>query len=143
MKKKTILNKLNDLGIIEGNKAIAKFLNLNMDEEAVVIFDHAFAYDQLRFHDLIGWIMPVVEQITKLKSLEKDNEYFMVEIKNRVEKTTIDEDNYISYWSVSIGVVGHYSHNLGVVAKAEEEVLIDALWKCVIEFIFYFNNEKK
>ena len=143
MKKKSILNQLNDLGIQEGNKSIAKFMGCTMNKETVEMFGVEFTYDQLRFHDLIGWIMPVVEYITKLKTLEKDNAYFSFQISNIVEKISTVDDIYVDKWHVLIKEVGHYGYDMGTIASANTGFLTDSLWLCIIDFINYYNTIEK
>jgi hypothetical protein len=49
--------------IDKGNRLIVKYMGYNADEEAVVVNMHGYAYDQLKFHESLDWLKPVIDKI--------------------------------------------------------------------------------
>lgn len=130
--------------ILEGNKLIASFVGdcfgLKWSEINGFYLDEngSMAMPTNRcgfFHKSWDWLMPVVEKIGNLKSLETDGEWYDFAIQNG----KVPKNSYYTY----IGHVGEYSRNLGKLVSVKSESLIESVWLAVIEFIKWYNENVK
>ena len=137
--------------IIEGNKLIAEFMggiyvrredlfDSHIIEEFIYNNNHPILKNNikttehlyhLRYHLSWDWLMPVVEKIGRLNSLEENGEWFNFVIQNGKVPTNT--------YCTCIGRVGEYSRNLGNVSSGKSSSLIESNWLCIIEFIKWYN----
>jgi hypothetical protein len=138
--------------IIEGNKLINDFMGVDIDAKYYTPIIHR---EKGRYHNSWDWLMPVLEKISNLKSLEKDGEWYDFTIQNSQISYTnyevdsdFDSDNnelpkiYKKEYSAYIGRCGQYTINLGKVCSNGSESMIDAAWGCIVDFIKWYNENK-
>ncbi len=116
--------------ILECNKLIAEFMGCQKwpDRDAYVTkfgnINEAFnTVEQLRFHKEWDWLMPVVAKIQKLG-------YVCVIYANYCN--IIEKDLFTKKYDGEGFDIDHYSDSI--------ETVIGAVYKCVVEFIKYYNE---
>lgn len=111
--------------VIEGNRAIAEFMELETCTDPDHVNDKCYAVPyakgyhrakQLQYHSSWDWLMPVVEKIEKLSG----DEQFQVQI--------IIGDCYIS------------TNNSGIYFQVVGNKKIDSVWQAIIQFIQWYNT---
>ncbi len=123
------INKI-DMEIKEGNKLIAEFMGYHrrpdLDDE---ILGEAYYIDsklnfytsKCKYHSSWDWLMPVIEKIEQTKYTDYSFNY------------NITGDGIcISKFDDGSGVIHSVSNKWG-------ESKLDASWKCVVEFIKWYN----
>lgn len=121
--------------ILEGNRLIADFIKMTVDDDGIVYVDDKFfdelednyyeesdfPYNEYLFHKSWNWLMPVVEKIESLEFGE--HEYFTVNI--------VGGNN--SYIESSTG-------ELITEIMGRDRSKIFTVWTAVIEFIKWYND---
>lgn len=128
--------------ILEGNKLIAEFLYPNLRDRVLtrelILGEEAYAkmviihedYHLLRYHSSWDWLMPVVEKIEQIKCV---NVY--------TSKTTHGEFSIeISYETPSYAGI---QNNKSIFIKDKTLTKIESTYKAAIEFIKWYNEQKK
>jgi len=119
--KDKIKKDMDDMDIIEGNKLIAGFMQLetknrNWDERLVYLYgNYWYPSEKLKYHSSWDWLMPVVEKIQSLGGR------FIIGDGNRV--TVYNKD---------------YDWRNG----STEDELIECVWHGAIQFIKWHNQNK-
>lgn len=113
--------------INDGNKLISIFMdqaeNTPYSDKGTFIGDTFFLWEEMRYHELWEWVMPVVEKIEDCKKI--DTYGFSVIIDN---------------WQCKIKscLSGNY---VSTVLHGESK--ITAVWRAVVQFIKWFNAQSK
>jgi len=127
--------------IIEGNKLIAKFINLNQgwsyhqDEESRFKspYSQTKPNDYTKWHDDWAWLMQLVEKIESLEEYDR-------QIKNQKVKCTPYRVDILGRNMVEVLAFGEDS-----ICLINENGLtkMEAIYKAVIEFIKFYNEHEK
>lgn len=129
---------MNNQEILEGNKLIAEFLGFEFKngitqnevfytlEKEHPIYLQGYSYKCAKFHSSWDWLMPVVE---KIQNLYRTSEYFGALIN-------------ISTTHISISCAD-FNYCDSKPQKDWEPFDIIRVWKAVIEFIKWYNKNKK
>lgn len=118
--------------ITEGNKLIAEFMKIsdfkmNVYDRFLMDTPYStgwFSFEDLEYNTSWDWLMAVVEKIETLE----------------------DNDGFIPY-SLEIErnecTVKDYRNGVSVIEYIEGETKIDAVYKCVVSFIEWHNEQKQ
>jgi len=110
--------------ILEGNKLIAKFMNLDIITDGISWFDTS--YKALKKYNS-SWdsLIPVVEKIESLPT--KDKSRYVVDIASYTCDITQELDA---------------EHFLGTIVSTIYPTKIEAVWNACVKFIEWYNNTK-
>lgn len=131
--------------IIEGNKLICEFMNINSDKtlstldrieychKNVWMFNDEWWEGELEFHKSFDLLMPVVEKIEKI--YDNHHGYFGVYISS----------NSCSIQGTKLHLALQNLNNYGSVYFNEVKLntKIEATWRAVVEFIKWYNSCQK
>jgi len=113
------------------------------------------------YHNSIEWLMPVVDKIESLATLERDGIWYSTQIGN-MQTEAVDYSCDHPYWDAlkadeatelespkiysnqfifSICMIGKYSINQGSIVGVSKAKKIDAIWTGVVKFIEWYNKE--
>lgn len=122
--------------IIEGNKLIAKFITIGIDDDGYHYFDHPIMFESkpsyfknFRFHESWDWLMPVVSKIMKL------GYHVVFEMKSSWDESTF------SIYSLKCGneLIDPYI----AMEDYSPDNLLEYVWFSVVEFIKWYNERNK
>ena len=119
--------------IIEGNKLIAEFMGIRYHDNNTVsghpsILSIIMGEDKIadfKFHTSWDWLMPVVEKMELIQYEPKDG-----------------DDSY--NWNTPyLRTIAFNMVRINRQQLFQEETKIKSLWKAVVEFIKWYNTQKK
>lgn len=111
--------------ILEGNKLIADFMGLKMGIDNYSYWPGCIEPIQerhLNYHASWGWIMPVIEKISRIPHPESE------QLGERLD----------TFYPVTFGMIslnGKPMFRFFCCSLFEEDTLIEAAWKAVVDFI--------
>lgn len=128
------------------NELIAKFMDLQRSNSIWSDDEHAYTMkfsdcfkkivpSEMKFHSSWDWLMPVIEKIAQhtYESYNESNGYKDIIVHDRAYPRTFGMIDNEGKWMVRI----NRQH------LEQENTLIEAAYKSVIEFIKWFNDQPK
>jgi len=103
---------LDPIKIIKGNKLIVKYFGYFSNDEMAVVNMHEYTYDQLKFHESLDWLKPVIDKICE-----------QIYATNRMPRTIGEE----------------YARKI---VDTPVRVHIHTIWFSVLDYIIWYNSDE-
>lgn len=103
---------LDPIKIDKGNRLIVKYYGYFADKEAVVVNMRGYAYDQLKFHESLDWLKPVIDKICE-----------QIYATNTMPRTVLEQ----------------YARKI---VDMPVRVHIHTIWFAVIDYIVWYNSDE-